>query len=124
MAEKRIDQLDDAGAIATTQEIPVVQSSVAKRATIAEVMAAVGKSATVDFGTKAMQASATITDADVTTSSQILLTPIPTSGRDADECEMEPMHAYAVAGSGSFVLTADAIEGPAEGIFTFAYLVG
>lgn len=82
------------------------------------------KTATVNFGTGAMQASATVTDAAVSASSQILLTPAPTTGRDADEAEMEPMHAYAIPAAGSFTLVADAIEGPAEGVFTFNYLAG
>ena len=48
MAEKRIDQLDDAGAIATTDEIPVSQSSVAKRATVDELAAAFAATTNID----------------------------------------------------------------------------
>jgi hypothetical protein len=85
------------------------------------------KQTEVDFGDdKVTEKSFTITDADVSPTSQIVGTvayEAPT-GKDVDEVEMDSFELKFRPGSGSFVLFMKALEGSVYGKFKINYLVG
>lgn len=85
------------------------------------------KQTELDFGaTPVYEAEFTITDADVSATSQILMSvayEAPT-GRDLDEVEMEPFNARCGPGTGQFSAHIIALEGPIDGLYKFNYLIG
>ena len=80
-----------------------------------------------DFGATPVQSGEwTVTDANVATTSHILawLTAEDPTGRDGDEAEMEEMVVFAkTIAAGSFVLCAEAVDGPVDGKYKFGYIV-
>lgn len=85
------------------------------------------KQTEIDFGaTPVSGAEFTITDADVTTSSQVigskaLLAP---TGRHVDEARVEELSVACGNGSGSFPMEVTSLVGRVTGKFHIQYLVG
>lgn len=81
----------------------------------------------IDFGTDPIYSKEfTITDAGVSGTSQIMATmalEAPT-GKEVDEIEMDMLKLMCQAGSGQFILYAEALEGRVLGAFKINYLVG
>lgn len=81
----------------------------------------------VDFGSgNETEKSFTITDPDVATDSQILLTmagDAPTD-KDQDELEMDAFYMWALPGAGEFTLFMRALDGPVHGKFKINYVKG
>lgn len=85
--------------------------------------------AIVDFGATAIDTVATvITDAGVSATSKILLSPYFTTalalGRDVEEIIIDPINVVVVPGTGNFTIYAAAILGTVSGKYGFSYTVG
>lgn len=81
----------------------------------------------VDFGTTPTPgASFTITDAGVSPTSDVAvaMSSKVATGRVGNDAEWDGFNLSALAGSGSFVLTALAVPGPVVGSRTFLYQIG
>lgn len=85
------------------------------------------KEATVDFGTVPTSArSFVVTDAAISTSSQLIVTQSGrgATGRSDDENEMDPLLLRAVPGAGQMTVYASALDGPVTGAYLLNYMVG
>ena len=85
------------------------------------------KQTEIDFGaTPLTEASFTVSDAGVSSSSQLMggiAYEAPTD-RDLDEVEMEPFNVRFGPGTGAFTVFIQALEGPVEGKYKLNYLIG
>ena len=80
----------------------------------------------IDFGTKPQfSALFTITDADVSPTSNIVVngSSEPATGRVGNDAEWDGLALSAIAGSGSFTLTAIAVPGPVVGARKVLYSI-
>lgn len=92
-----------------------------------EVGAAAIKSVEIDFGSTATRSKTfTITDAEVTTASLIMIghSAKAATGRSQDENEMDTLLLRAAPGTGEFTLYADAFPNFVSGKFRVNYLLG
>jgi len=81
----------------------------------------------IDFGTIPTRSKTfVVTDATITSSSHIMVTQSGTAstGRSADENEMDPITFSGTPQSGQFILIANTLNGPVVGKYRANYMVG
>lgn len=112
---------------------PIVDTPDRLRRTIAAIIKALGilsagvMTTEIDFGSTPLYSKTFIvTDANITTSHQIIAThsAAAATGRSQDENELEALICRCVAGSGQFTMYVDALPGPVVGKYKINYVFG